>query len=98
VTGRIRSNKPFLPFVGALGVALMLVLAAATALPALGLWVGTRWGWRLAVALLAVHGVSDAVRRLTIEPRATSAIPVVVVAALLLFLARKNVHRWCALA
>ena len=39
---------------GALGVVLMLLLAAATALPALGLWVGTRWGWRLAGALLAV--------------------------------------------
>jgi uncharacterized membrane protein (DUF2068 family) len=74
------------------------LLAAATALPALGLWVGTRWGWRLAVTLLVVHAVSDAVRGLTIEPRAASAIPVVVVAALLLFLARKNVRRWCALA
>ena len=83
---------------GALGVVLMLLLAAATALPALGLWVGTRWGWRLAVTLLVVHAVSDAVRGLTIEPRAASAIPVVVVAALLLFLARKNVRRWCALA
>jgi hypothetical protein len=52
----------------------------------------------LAVALLAVHRVSDAVRGLTIEPRAASAIPVVVVAALLLFLARQNVRLWCALA
>jgi hypothetical protein len=45
-----------------------------------------------------VHGVSDAVRGLTIEPRAASAIPVVLVAALLLILARKNGRRWCALA
>jgi hypothetical protein len=45
-----------------------------------------------------VHGVSDAVRALTIEPRVASAIPVVFVAALLLFLARKNVRRWRALA
>jgi hypothetical protein len=45
-----------------------------------------------------VHGFSDAVHGLTIEPQAASVIPVVVVAALLLFLARKNVRRWCALA
>jgi hypothetical protein len=38
------------------------------------------------------------VRGLTIEPRAASALPVVVVAALLFLLARKNVGRWCALA
>jgi hypothetical protein len=33
----------------------------------------------------------------SLEPLATSAIPVVVVAELLLFLARRNVRRWCAL-
>jgi hypothetical protein len=33
------------------------------------------------------------VRSLTIEPRAASAIPVVFVAAVLFFLARKNVRR-----
>jgi hypothetical protein len=79
---------------GALGVAMMLALATATALTALGLWVGTRWGWRLAVTLLAVIAASDVVRVLMIDPRAASGI--LGVAVLLLSLAGKNVRRWCA--
>jgi uncharacterized protein YndB with AHSA1/START domain len=81
---------------GPLGVAMMLALAVATALTALGLWVGTRWGWRLAVTLLAVIAVSDVVRALAIEPRAAIGVPIV--AVLLLSLAGKNVRRWCAQA
>jgi hypothetical protein len=50
----------------------------------------TQRDWRLAVALLVLHAVRDAVRGLTFELRAPSAIPGVLVAALLLFLARKG--------
>ena len=81
---------------GALGVALMLALATLTALTALGLWVGTRWGWRLAFYGLVVNAVLDLIRTLTFEPRAAIGIPVVAVA--LFFLTRKNVRRWCSLA
>jgi hypothetical protein len=80
---------------GTLGVAMMLVLTALTSLIALGLWIGTRWGWWLAVTGLVLNAVSDVVRTLTLEPRAAIGIPVV--AAALLFLTRKNVRRWCSL-
>src|SRR6516162_6552022 len=46
---------------GALGVGaiIMLALATLTSLTALGLWVGTRWGWRLAFYGLVVNAVLD---------------------------------------
>jgi len=83
---------------GALGVGaiIMLALATLTSLTALGLWVGTRWGWRLAFYGLVVNAVLDLIRTLTFEPRAAIGIPVVAVA--LFFLTRKNVRRWCSLA
>jgi uncharacterized membrane protein (DUF2068 family) len=74
----------------------MLALATLTALTALGLWVGTRWGWRLGFYGLVVNAVLDLIRTLTFEPRAAIGIPVVAVA--LFFLTRKNVRRWCSLA
>ena len=40
--------------------------------------------------------VADALRGLTVEPQAAIGVPIV--AAILLFLARSPVHRWCALA
>ena len=80
---------------GTLGVALMIVLAALSSLVALGLWVGTRWGWWLAVTGLVLNAVGDLVRALTVEPRAALGVPVV--AAVLLLLMRTNVRRWCSL-
>jgi hypothetical protein len=41
------------------GVLLMLGVAAACALAALGLWTRARWGHRLAVAILAVNLLGD---------------------------------------
>lgn len=81
---------------GGLGVVLMLTLTVAGMLTALGLWVGTKWGWRLAATLLAVNMVADALRGLTVEPQAAIGVPIV--AAILLVLARSPVRRWCALA
>jgi hypothetical protein len=80
---------------GALGVALMIALAALASLVALGLWVGTRWGWWLAVIGLVLNAIGDLVHTLTLEPRAAIGIPVV--AAVLLLLTRTNVRRWCSL-
>ena len=81
---------------GWFGVVLMLTLTVAAMLTALGLWLGTKWGWRLAATLLAVNMVADALRGLTVEPQAAIGVPIV--AAILLFLARSPVRRWCALA
>jgi len=80
---------------GTLGVALLILLAALTSLIALGLWVGTRWGWWLAVTGLGLNAAGDLVRTLTFEPQAAIGIPVV--AAVLLLLTRANVRRWCSL-
>jgi hypothetical protein len=80
---------------GTLGVTLLIILAALTSLVAVGLWVGTRWGWWLTVTGLVLNAVGDLVRALTFEPRAAIGIPVVV--AVLLILTRTNVRRWCSL-
>jgi len=58
-----------------------------------GLGVGD---WRLAATLLAVNLLADALRGLTVEPQAAIGVPIV--AAILLFLARSPLRRWCALA
>jgi hypothetical protein len=52
--------------------------------------------WRLAATLLAVNLLADALRGLTVEPQAAIGVPIV--AAILLFLARSPLRRWCALA
>lgn len=80
---------------GGMGGALMLALALVAALTALGLWVGTKWGWRLAVTGLAINMIGDAARAFAVEPRAAVGIPIV--AAVLFILARSPARRWCAL-
>jgi uncharacterized membrane protein (DUF2068 family) len=45
--------------IGPWAVALMLVVASACALSAVGLWIRARWGHRLALVLLAVNLVGD---------------------------------------
>ena len=45
--------------IGPWAVVLMLVVAAACALSAVGLWISARWGHRLALVLLAVNLVGD---------------------------------------
>lgn len=40
---------------GTWGIALMFTVVAACALSAIGLWIGARWGRRLALGLLAVN-------------------------------------------
>jgi len=44
---------------GLLGVALMLIVAVACALAAIGLWIRAPWGYQLAVVVLAVNLVGD---------------------------------------
>ena len=45
---------------GSWAIALMLGVAAACALSAVGLWLRARWGHRLAVALLVINFLGDA--------------------------------------
>ena len=45
---------------GSWAIALMLAVAAACALSAVGLWLRARWGHRLAVALLVINFFGDA--------------------------------------
>lgn len=45
---------------GSWAVALMVVVAIACALSAVGLWIRARWGHRLALALLTVNLIGDA--------------------------------------
>jgi hypothetical protein len=44
---------------GPFAIPLMLLVAAACAGAAVGVWIGQRWGHRLAVALLAVNLLGD---------------------------------------
>jgi len=46
---------------GASGIALMFTVATACALAAIGLWIGARWGQRLALGVLAVNLAGDTV-------------------------------------
>jgi uncharacterized membrane protein (DUF2068 family) len=50
---------------GRWGVALMVVVAAACALSAVGLWIRARWGHRLALIVLTVNLLGDATNALT---------------------------------
>ena len=78
---------------GAWAVVLMCAVSMACASAALGLWRGTRWGYRLAFALLAINLLGDIVNVLTgTEPRALVGVPIVV--SILLYLLSKRVRRF----
>ena len=79
--------------IGAWAIVLMCVVCIACALAAAGLWRGTRWGYWLAVALLAVNLLGDIVNVvLGTEPRAAVGIPIVIV--ILVFLMGKRVKQF----
>jgi hypothetical protein len=79
--------------IGAWAVVLMCALCIACASAAVGLWRGARWGYRLAVALLAINLLGDIVNVvLRTEPRAVIGIPIVV--AIFTFLMSKRVRRF----
>jgi hypothetical protein len=72
---------------------LMCAVSAACASAAAGLWRGTRWGYRLALALLGANLLGDVANVLLgTEPRAAVGIPVV--AAILAFLMGGRVRRF----
>jgi len=78
---------------GAWAVVLMCAICVACASAAAGLWRGARWGYWLAVALLAINLSGDMVNVLLgTELRAAVGIPIVVV--ILAFLMRRRVRRF----
>lgn len=80
---------------GVWAIVLMCAVCVACASAAAGLWRGARWGYRLALALLAINLLGDIVNVvLGTEPRAAVGIPVVV--AILAFLMSRRVRRFFA--
>jgi uncharacterized membrane protein (DUF2068 family) len=62
---------------GSWAIVLMLVISAACALSAVGLWIRARWGHRLALFLLAVNLVGDATNAIARgDPRTLIGFPI----------------------
>ena len=79
--------------IGVWGVLLMLTVCLACAAAALGLWRGKRWGYWLAVGLLATNLAGDLINVLLgTEPRALIGVPVA--AGLLVYLATRRVREF----
>ena len=69
--------------IGPMAVVLMVAVCISCIFTAIGLWLGRHWGYRLAVAMLAVNLCGDVVNVITgTEPRAIIGIPI---AGLILF-------------
>ena len=80
---------------GDMGVAVILMGAVclACALAAVGLWRGARWGYWLAVSLLAINLLGDILNVfLGTEPRAVIGIPIAL--AILAFLMSRRARRF----
>lgn len=74
---------------------LLCAVSAACATAAVGLWRGERWGYWVAVSLLALNLTGDLANViLGTEPRAAVGIPIVV--AILAFMMSKRVRRFFA--
>jgi|SRR5215207_3411563 len=77
---------------GAWAVVLMCVVCVSCASSAVGLWRGARWGYWLAVVLLACNLLGDVANTVTgTEPRAAVGIPIVL-ALLAYLLSRRARH------
>lgn len=80
---------------GAWAVVLMCSLSLVCAAAAVGLWRGARWGYRLAVSLLAMNLLGDVINViLGTEPAAVVGIPVVI--AIFTYLLSRRVRRFFA--
>lgn len=78
---------------GVWAIVLMSAVCIACASAAVGLWRGARWGYWLAVALLAINLLGDIINVvLGIEPRAALGIPIVL--AIFAFLMSRRVRRF----
>ena len=80
---------------GMWAVVLMFAVSVACASAAIGLWRGARWGYSLALIILAINLVGDVANVITgTEPRAAVGIPVVI--AIFAFLLSRRVRRFFA--
>jgi uncharacterized membrane protein (DUF2068 family) len=80
---------------GRWAIVLMCVVFVACALTAVGLWRGARWGYWLAIVMLAVNLFGDIANVLMgTERKALIGIPIVII--LLIFLASKRVREFFA--
>ncbi len=78
---------------GVWAIVLMCAICVACASAAAGLWRGTRWGYWLAVVLLAINLLGDIANVLLgTEPRAVVGVPIVL--AILAFLMSERVKRF----
>ena len=82
--------------IGDWAIILMCAVCVACASAAVGLWRGARWGYWLALVLLAINLLGDVLNViLGIEPRAVVGIPIVL--AILAYLMTSQVRRFFAL-
>src|SRR3982751_2373946 len=78
---------------GVWAVVLMCAVCLACASAAVGLWRGARWGYRLALIILAINLLGDVINViLGTEPRAVVGIPIVI--AIFAFLLSRRVRRF----
>jgi len=61
---------------GQWAIVLLAAVGTACTLSSVGLWRGARWGFRLALAMLIVNGVSDAVGGVLHNPRMLIGVPI----------------------
>lgn len=79
--------------IGVWAIVLMCVVSVACASAAVGLWRGARWGYWLALVLLAINLLGDIINVvLRTEPRAAVGIPIVIV--ILVYLMSRKVRRF----
>ena len=79
--------------IGVWAIVLMCAVSVACASAAVGLWRGARWGYWLAVALLAINLLGDIVNvALGIEPGAVVGVPIAL--GILAYMMTKRVRRF----
>jgi uncharacterized membrane protein (DUF2068 family) len=81
--------------IGAWGVLLLFAASASCAASALGLWKRARWGYLLAMILIALNLLSDVINAvLGSEPRAIVGVPIALL--IILYLLTKRVRNYFA--
>jgi len=78
--------------IGSAAIVLMIAVCIVCIFTTVGLWLGRRWGYRLAVVTIAVNLCGDVINVITgAEPRAIIGIPIA--AGVLAYLLRKRTKR-----
>ena len=78
--------------IGSAAIALMIAVCIACTFTTIGLWLGRRWGYWLAVVMLVLNLCGDVVNVITgTEPRAAIGIPIA--GLILAYLLRKPMRR-----